>query len=102
MKQQIPKSVCPKCGGRGHVEIPQTLKETWEDLRDHGESAPSEIFDRMGTTDIRVTAIYARLEELMEYHLVKRRKVPGRGYIYSIMSCEELKQFSSVADGAEE
>lgn len=67
----------------------EALIETWMDLRDHPESTAAQMFDRMAPGPL-ITALYNRLEELMEYRLVKRRKV-GRNWVYSLIAVEELQ-----------
>jgi hypothetical protein len=87
------KIECPKCGGRGTVQLPEYLAQTLEIVESLPGSETSEVYASLalkhGLRSENVSTVNNRLNALMELHLVYRLGNGSRYNPYRWFSWEE-------------
>jgi len=76
---------CPKCNGRGHIDLPDRFVKVLAIVRSRKSISPEEVHKKLGDRDLGVTAIHQRLYGLRAFGLVKRER-RGRLSFYSAVT----------------
>lgn len=76
-REPVPLVRCPRCGGAGHVDLPEHLLKTYQAVGDKPLTT-AQIYKATGSRG-RITAENNRLSDLEQLGLVKSRRLPGTG-----------------------